>query len=66
VPGSSFRAEWLLVDDEVWLPLRIETNLRRTRGFGRPFLFLGSTEFHDHKRFSVTSDSTIALPDVEP
>jgi hypothetical protein len=66
VPGSSFRAERVFVGDEVWLPSIDQTNLRHTRGFGRPFLFFGANEYFDHKKFGVTFDSTIAPPDVEP
>jgi hypothetical protein len=63
VQGSSVWMEQTLVNDEVWLPSRIETNLRRRLGFGALAQPLITVRFTDHKKFSVETDSRL-MPDV--
>lgn len=62
VEGSSVWMEQTLVNDEVWLPSRAETNVRRSLGFGALAQSLVVVQFTDHKKFTVETDSTIALP----
>ena len=62
VAGSSVSMEQTRVNDEVWLPSRFETNLRRSLGFGALAQSLLAVQFTDHKKFQVETDSTIALP----
>ena len=62
VQGSSLREERTLVNDEVWLPSRDESNLRRSWAFGKLSLWLLATQYADHKKFTVETDSTVTLP----
>jgi hypothetical protein len=62
VQGSSVWMEQTLINDEVWLPSRLETNIRRSLGFGALVQSLMMVQFTDHKKFNVETDSTIALP----
>jgi hypothetical protein len=62
VEGSSVWMEHTLVNDEVWLPSRIEANVRRSLRFGvlaQPFM---AVQFTDYRKFNVDTDSTIAPP----
>ena len=63
VQGSSVWMEQTLVDDEAWLPARIETNLRRSLGFGALAQPLVAVQFTDYKKFGVETDSTVTPPD---
>ena len=62
VEGSTMRIERLLVNNEVWLPSREETNLRWGFAFGNRAQFLGTIQYTDYKKFSVDTDTTITLP----
>jgi hypothetical protein len=62
VQGSSVWMEQTLVNDEVWLPSRIETNVRRSLRFGALGQPLIAVQFTDHKKFNVETDSKVALP----
>jgi hypothetical protein len=64
VQGSSVWMEQTLVNDEVWLPSRIEANLRRSLVFGALAQPLIAVQFTDHKKFNVETDSKVTLPDV--
>jgi hypothetical protein len=62
VQGSSVWMEQTFVNGEVWLPSRVETNLRRSLNFGALAQPLMAVQFTNHKKFNVDTDSTIALP----
>jgi hypothetical protein len=62
VQGSSVWMEQILINDEVWLPSRLETNVRRSLGFGALAHALMMVQFTDYKKFNVGTDSTVALP----
>lgn len=64
VQGSSVWMEQSLVNGEVWLPSRIETNLRRSLAFGALAQPLITVQFKDHKKFNVETDTTVTLPDA--
>jgi hypothetical protein len=65
VQGSSLRVERALVNDEAWLPVRQETNLRWSFPFGKTAQHLDVVEYIDYKKFNVDTDFTIALPDAK-
>ena len=52
------------VNDEVWLPSRIETNVPRSLNFGAMAQPLVTVRFTDYKKFGVQTDSAIALPNL--
>ena len=58
------RVERTLVNSEVWLPLRTEVSTRLQFAFGNLAQFLSTGDYSNHKRFIVSTDSTIALPDA--
>ena len=62
VQGSSVWMEQTLVNDEVWLPSRIETNLRRSVNFGALLQALIAVQFTGHKKFTVETDTSVTLP----
>jgi hypothetical protein len=62
VQGSSVWMEQTLVNDEVWLPSRIETNLRRSVNFGALLQALTAVQFTGHKKFTVETDTSVTLP----
>ena len=64
VKGSSVRVERTLVNGEVWLPLRTEVSTRLQFAFGNLSQFLSTGDYSNHKKFTVSTDSTIALPDA--
>jgi hypothetical protein len=64
VEGSSLRMERTLVNDEVWLPSRFETNLRRSWAFGKLSTLLGVVDYSGYKKFTVETESTVTLPDA--
>ena len=64
--GSSLRIERTLVNDEVWLPSRAELAHRWTFFFGARSQWLATTQYTDHKKFTVATDSAITLPDAHP
>jgi hypothetical protein len=64
VQGSSLRLERTLVNDEVWLPSRLEMNLRRSWVFGKFSNWINTVQYTGHKKFSVDSDFKITLPDA--
>jgi hypothetical protein len=64
VTGSSIWVEQTLVNGEVWLPSRVETNVRRSLAFGALAQPLATVLFTGHKKFGVETDAAIALPDV--
>ena len=64
VQGSSLRLERTLVNDEVWLPSRLEMNLRRSWAFGKLSHWLDAVQYSDYKKFNVETDFTVTLPDV--
>ena len=64
VQGSAVSMEQTRVNDEVWLPSRIETNVRRSLNFGAMAQPLVMVQFTDYKKFGVETDSAIALPDA--
>ena len=55
--------ERTLVNDDVWLPSRLETNVRRTWAFGKHSNWTDTVVYSDHKKFSVDSDFKVTLPD---
>jgi membrane protein implicated in regulation of membrane protease activity len=61
VKGSSVLVERTLVNDEVWLPSRSESNLRRTSTFAL-IQVLAVIRYTDHKKFNVDTDSKVTLP----
>jgi hypothetical protein len=65
VQGSSVRMEQTLVNDHVWLPSRVETNLRRSLAFGALSQPLVTVRFTDHKQFGVETDTVVELPDAQ-
>ena len=64
VQGSSMRNERILINNEVWVPSRDETNVTWSFAFGNRAQFLGTVQFTDYKKFSVDTDATITLPDA--
>lgn len=64
VEGSSLRMERTLVNDEVWLPSRLEMNLRRSWAFGKYTNWIDTVQCTGHKKFTVDSDFTITLLDA--
>ena len=64
VQGSSLRMERTFVNDEVWLPSRLEMNLRRSWAFGKFSNWVDTVLYIGHKKFNVDSDFTITLPDA--
>lgn len=64
VEGSTLRMERTLVNDEVWLPSRLEMNLRRSWAFGKFSNWIDTVDYTGHKKFSVDSGFTITLPDA--
>jgi hypothetical protein len=64
VQGSSVWIEQTFVNDELWLPSRVETNLRRSLNFGALVELIAAVRFADYKKFSVETDSTLTLPDA--
>ena len=54
--------EQTLVNDEVWLPSRIETNLRRSVNFGALLQALIAVQFTGHKKLTVETDTSVTLP----
>ena len=64
VQGSSVRVERVLVNDEVWLPSRTETNHTLSFAFGTSARFIGGVQYADHKKFNVATDSTVTLPET--
>jgi hypothetical protein len=64
VQGSSVRMEQTLVNGEVWLPSRLEANLRRSLRFGAVAQPLITVRFTDHKQFGVETDTAVELPDA--
>ena len=65
VQGSSIRIERTLVHNEVWLPSHVEGNVRLGFAFGTFSTFPTTIRYADHKRFSVGTESTVALPDPQ-
>jgi hypothetical protein len=63
VQGSTLRVERTLVNDEVWLPSRVETNLRRSWAFKKFSNWIDAVQYSGYKKFNVESDFTVTLPD---
>jgi hypothetical protein len=64
VQGSAVSMEQARVNDEVWLPARLETNVRRSLTFGALAQPLITVTFSDHKKFGVETDASVTLPDA--
>jgi hypothetical protein len=64
VQGSAVWMEQTLVNDEVWLPSHLETNVRRSLGFGALAQTLVTMTLTAHKKFGVETDSAVTLPDA--
>jgi len=62
VEGSSMRNERILVNNEVWVQSRDETNTRLSFAFGNRAQFMSALQYTDFKKFSVDTDTTITLP----
>ena len=63
VQGSSMRTERTLVNDEVWLPSRSETNRRLSWAFGKHSLLIQTMQCTDHRKFNVATDTAVTLPE---
>jgi hypothetical protein len=64
VEGSTLRMERTLVNDEVWLPSRLEMNLRRSWAFHEFSNWIDAVQYSGYKKFDVDTDFNVTLPDA--
>jgi hypothetical protein len=63
VEGSSIWSERILINDEVWLPSRVEMNNRFLFAFGQRAQFASVIQFADYKKFRVETVLKVAPND---
>ena len=61
--GSRISAERLKVNDEIWLPARVEVFVNARVLMLKGFNFREIVEYSDHKKFNV--ETILSFPDLE-
>jgi hypothetical protein len=61
--GSRLIAERLRINDEVWLPSRVEVSINARMLLLKGFNFREIVEYSDHKKFDV--ETILSFPDIE-
>lgn len=60
--GSALRFERALINGEVWLPVQRQEHMRLKFAFGNRSQMFFTTDYREHKKFTVQTDATIELP----